>query len=187
MVDSGGISTAQAQQLSVLWTKAQPIVSAYFRACLWDFHQAEDLLQETAAAVAGKFTTYDPSRSFTSWVLGIARNKLLHHQRTHANDRHLFDDAAIKELADMYGDMEPEITAMHQALENCIERLEGRPRKLLELRYVRDLTPAKIADATGMNANAVSVMLHRVRQSLRECIERQLSRRHDLKPLAGGF
>jgi RNA polymerase sigma-70 factor (ECF subfamily) len=187
MVDSDGISTAQAQQLSVLWTRAQPIVSAYFRACLWDFHQSEDLLQETAAAVAGKFTTYDPSRSFTSWVLGIARNKLLHHQRTHANDRHLFDDAAIKELADVYAEMEPEISSMHMALEACIERLQGRPRKLLEMRYVRELTPAKIAAATGMNANAVSVLLHRVRQSLRECIERQLARRHDLKPLAGGY
>ena len=28
---------------------------------------------------------------------------------------------------------------------------------------------------TGMNSNAVSVMLHRVRRTLRECIERQLS------------
>jgi RNA polymerase sigma-70 factor (ECF subfamily) len=185
MVDPGGISTAQARQLSVLWTKAQPIVSAYFRACLWDFHHAEDLLQETAAAVAEKYTTYDPSRSFTSWVLGIARNKLLHHQRTHANDRHLFDDAAVKDLADIYADMEPEISAMHDALESCIERVQGRPRKLLEMRYIRELTPAKIADMTGMNANAVSVMLHRVRRSLRDCIERHLSPRRENKPMPG--
>ena len=134
MDDSGGISTAQARQLSVLWTKAHPIVSAYFRACLWDFHQAEDLLQETAAAAAEKFTTYDPARSFTSWVLGIARNKLLHHHRTHANDRHVFDDTTVNKLAEVYADMEPEISAMHAALEGCIDRVQGRPRKLLEMR-----------------------------------------------------
>jgi RNA polymerase sigma-70 factor (ECF subfamily) len=185
MDDSPGISTAQARQLSVLWTKAHPIVSAYFRSCLWDFHQAEDLLQETAAAAAEKFTTYDPSRSFTSWVLGVARNKLLHYHRTHANDRHVFDDTAIKELADVYADMEPEITAMHTALESCIDQVQGRPRKLLEMRYVRELTPARIATMTGMNANAVSVMLHRVRRLLRECIERQVGPPRDASSSQG--
>jgi RNA polymerase sigma-70 factor (ECF subfamily) len=185
MDDSSGISTAQARQLSILWTKAHPIVSAYFRACLWDFHQAEDLLQETAAAAAERFTTYDPTRSFTAWVLGIARNKLLHHHRTHANDRHVFYEAAIRELTDVYAEMEPEITVMHTALEGCIDRVQGRPRKLLEMRYVRELTPSAIATMTGMNANAVSVMLHRARRMLRECIERQLAARRRTDPSPG--
>jgi len=170
-----GMSTSQARELSVLWTKAHPIVSAYLRSSLRDFHRAEDLLQETAAVVAEKFTTYDPSRSFVSWVLGIARNKLLHHLRTHSNDRHVFDETTISGITDMYAEMEPEISAMTAALESCIDRVEGRPLKLLEMRYLRELTPAKIASHTGMNANAVGVMLHRVRRVLRECIERQLA------------
>lgn len=175
MDDATGISTAQARQLSILWTKAYPIVSAYFRAALSDFHQAEDLLQETAAAVAEKFTTYDPSRSFTAWVLGVARYKLLQFHRKHANDRHVFDDETILELADVYAEMETEISAMHAALERCIGQVQGRPRKLLEMRYVRELGPGKIAALTGMNSSAVSVMLHRVRQTLRKCIERQIA------------
>jgi RNA polymerase sigma-70 factor (ECF subfamily) len=185
MSDASGISTAQARQLSVLWTKAHPIVAAYFRACLHDFHKAEDLLQETAATAAEKFMTYDPSRSFTGWVLGIARNKLLHYQRTHANDRHVFDDQAVREFADIYGGMEQEISAIHAALETCIEGVQGRARKLLEMRYVRELTPAKIAAMTGMNANAVSVMLHRVRRALRECIERHVVSRPEGNPSRG--
>jgi len=82
MDDATAISTAQARQLSILWTKAYPIVSTYFRALLCDFHQAEDLLQETAAAAAEKFTTYDPSRSFTAWVLGVARSRVARLHRT---------------------------------------------------------------------------------------------------------
>ena len=182
MDDATAISTAQARQLSILWTKAYPIVSTYFRASLCDFHQAEDLLQETAAAAAEKFTTYDPSRSFTAWVLGVARYKLLQHHRKHATDRHVFDDEAILKLADVYAEMESEISSMHTALENCIERGDGRPRKLLEMRYVREMTPRKIAATTGMNSNAVSVMLHRVRRALRECIERQLAARSSARP-----
>lgn len=185
MDDAPGISTAQARQLSILWTKAYPIVSTYFRAALSDFHQAEDLLQETAAAVAEKFTTYDPTRSFTAWVLGVARYKLLQFHRTHASDRHVFDDESILKLADVYAEMETEISAMHAALERCIGQVQGRPRKLLEMRYVRELAPAKIAALTGMNANAVSVMLHRVRRTLRTCIERQIATRPRSQSLPG--
>jgi RNA polymerase sigma-70 factor (ECF subfamily) len=175
MNDSTGMTTSQARDLSVLWTKAHPIVSAYFRAGLGDFHRAEDLLQETAAAAAESFTTYDPSRPFTAWVLGVARNKLLHYLRTHANDRHIFDETMVGLITDAYAEIESETPAMHAALETYISRVQGRPRKLLEMRYVRDLTPARIATLTGTNANAVSVMLHRVRRALRECIERQLA------------
>ena len=169
-----GMSTDQARELSVLWMKAHPIVSAYFRTNLRDFHQAEDLLQETVAVAAEKFTTFDPSRSFVSWVLGIARNKLLHHLRTHGNDRHVFDEPTIRKITDMYSDVGSEAGSMFQALETCIDRVSGRPRKILEMRYLRDQTPAKIADRTGMNANAVAAMLYRVRRALRECIEKQL-------------
>ena len=55
-------------------------------------------------------------------------------------------------------------------------------RKLLEMRYVREMTPRKIAATTGMNSNAVSVMLHRVRRALRDCIERQLAARSSARP-----
>lgn len=173
--DPSGMSTSQARELSVLWTKAHPIVAAYFRSSLRDFHRAEDLLQETAAVVAEKFTTFDSSRPFTTWVLGIARNKLLHHMRTQSNDKHVFDDTMIGKIAAAYAEMEPEISSMQSALETCVERVQGRSRKLIEMRYVRELTPAKIAALTGMNANAVAVMLHRVRRALRECIEKQVA------------
>lgn len=173
MDDSPGMSTTQVRDLSVLWTKAHPIVAAYFRASIRDFHRAEDLLQETAAVAAEKFTTYDASRPFLAWVLGIARNKLLHHLRTDGNDRHVFDEITINQITDMYGEVESEIPVMQAALERCVQRVKGRPRKLLEMRYVRDLTPAKIAELTGTSANAVTVMLHRVRRALRECMERQ--------------
>jgi RNA polymerase sigma-70 factor (ECF subfamily) len=97
----------------------------------------------------------------------------------------VFDEAAIRELTDVYAEMEPEITVMHTALEGCIDRVQGRPRKLLEMRYVRELTPSAIATMTGMNANAVSVMLHRARRMLRECIERQLAARRRTDPSPG--
>ncbi|MDQ3333124.1 MAG: hypothetical protein M3552_21165, partial [Planctomycetota bacterium] len=71
-----------ARELSIMWTSAHPIVSAYIRASIRDFHRAEDLLQDTAANVAEKYCEYDRTRPFLPWALGFAHNNVLHHLRT---------------------------------------------------------------------------------------------------------
>ncbi len=161
-------------ELSILWTKAHPIVFAFIRSVIRDYHRGEDVMQEVAITVAEKFDQYDRKRPFPPWVLGIARNKVLGHLRNHTGDRHVFDDETIKKIAVVYADVEGELSDMRSALEFCVDKVKGRAHKILEMRYVRNQTPAVIAGAMGMTANAVSVMLHRIRQALKECVERQL-------------
>jgi len=167
---------ASRVELSVLWTKAHPIVFAFIRSTVRDFHRSEDVMQEVAATVAEKFDQYDRERPFPPWVIGIARNKVLAYLRKHTNDRHVFDDETVGKIADVYveAEAEGEFSEMRSALEACMEQVKGRARKILELRYVRNQTPAAISKGTGMTANAVSVMLHRIRQALRECVRSQL-------------
>ena len=58
-------------------------------------------------------------------------------------------------------------------LQDCLGKLDSRARELCELRYVQDLKPAAIAEMVGMTANAVAKSLQRIRDQLRECIERK--------------
>lgn len=165
----------RARELNVLWSKVHPTVSAYIRSTIRDFHCAEDVLQETAATVAEKFAEYDSSRPFLPWVIGISKNKLLTHLRKYCSDRHVFSDRLIEQITEIYAADDMDTSAMHEALKTCIKEVSGKPRKLLEMRYVRELKPGKIAAVTGMTTNSVSVMLFRVRKALQNCIERQLA------------
>jgi len=165
---------ASRVELNVLWTKAHPVVLAFIRSTIRDFHRSEDVMQEVAATAAEKFDQYDRQRPFPPWALGIARNKVLAYLRKNTNDRHVFDDETVGKIATVCVEVEGELSDMRSALEICMEQVKGRARKILEMRYVRNQTPAVISRATGMSANAVSVMLHRVRQALRECIQRQV-------------
>ncbi len=167
-------SAASRVELSVLWTKAHPLVFAFIRTTIRDFHRSEDVMQEVAATVAEKFDQYDRTRPFPPWAIGIARNKVLACLRKHTSDRHVFDDETVGKIATVYGDVGEELSDMRSALEVCVSKVQGRARMLLEMRYLRDQTPAAISKAMGMTTNAVSVMLHRVRQALKECIQRQL-------------
>jgi RNA polymerase sigma-70 factor, ECF subfamily len=172
----GGRQVGAMRELARLWVQSQAAISAYITANVIDLHHAEDLVQEVAQVVAEKFDEYDRSRSFTSWALGIARNRLLKYYRTRSRDRLVLSEAALTQLADALDRVEDEAEERRMALRKCLEQVEGRRRTVLELRYGENTKVAAIAEQLDMSADSVSVMLHRIRVSLLECIQRQLSR-----------
>jgi RNA polymerase sigma-70 factor (ECF subfamily) len=163
-------------QLAALWEQARPAVFAYLTAAVYDFHRAEDLLQEVAVAIAGKFHDYDPQRSFLAWAIGIARNRTLLYFREQARDRRHFSEATLQTLSDAAEHIARDDASFRRdALRHCLGKIVGRRRRVLDLRYTADESIASIASQLGMTANAVKIMLHRVRAALEECVERRLA------------
>jgi RNA polymerase sigma-70 factor (ECF subfamily) len=156
--------------------QSQPIISAYLTANVVDLHHAEDLVQEVAQVIAEKFAEYDRSRSFASWSLGIARNRLLKYYRVRARDRLVLSEAALTNLGAAFEKVEHESEERRDALRNCLEQITGRRREVLELRYRHNAKVGDIGKRLNMSPSGVSVMLHRVRGALYECIERRLAR-----------
>lgn len=162
-----------ARKATRLWTLAQPTVSAFVAAVVRDFRDRDDVLQETAVAVIESFDRYDESRSFVGWVLGIARNQVGLYLRRRGRDAHVFDTEAIERLAVAFEVLGAEESRRLDHLRDCLKGLEGRARKICDLRYRDDLRPAAIATRIGMSANSVAQALHRIRDQLRTCVERK--------------
>ena len=57
-------------------------------------------------------------------------------------------------------------------LRNCLQKLPEKSRELVELYYYNDIGTPQIADQINMKADTVCRALSRVREKLRECIER---------------
>ena len=164
------------RELARLWVQSQSAISAYLTANVIDVHHAEDLVQEVAQVAAEKFAEYDRARSFTSWALGIARNRLLKYYRSRARDRLVLSETALSTLGDALERVEHEAEDRRMALRTCLDRVEGRRRKVLEMRYGDNAKVADIATNLGMSPDGVSVMLHRIRTILYDCIQKQLAR-----------
>ena len=62
---------------------------------------------------------------------------------------------------------------MEKALKNCLSRLEGKWKKMLDMHYMDEMSPARIAQQLGMTRNNVFVSLHRIRLSLKKCVKYQ--------------
>lgn len=172
--DAAGV--AAMRELAGLWVQSQSVISAYITANVFDLHHAEDLVQEVAQVVAENFANYDRSQSFVAWALGIARNRLLKYYRTRARDRMVLSETALVRLGEALEHAAGESEDRREALRKCLEQITGRRREVLEMRYRENAKVIEIGDKFGMSASAVSVMLHRIRDALHECIERHVTR-----------
>ena len=64
-----------------------------------------------------------------------------------------------------------------EALRRCLEKLEERERRIVNLRYGEQASRQSLADKTGLSDDGAKNLLQRTKAKLRECIERRLS--HD--------
>ena len=164
----------QAEQFAALWTASQWAISAFIRTLITDYQQADEVLQRVAVALVRKFDQYDQARPFAAWAIGVAKYEVLYFRRERATDKHLFGDDIVEQIASRYEVLVEEADPLRDALKYCLDRLEGRSKRVIELRYRRGLASAVIADEMDLSAGAVRMLLCRVRETLRRCIERRI-------------
>jgi RNA polymerase sigma-70 factor (ECF subfamily) len=162
---------AAMRELAGLWVQSQSVVSAYITANVVDAHHVEDLVQEVAQICAERFATFDRQRSFVAWALGIARHRLMKYYRTRSRDRLVLSEPALERLEAALERLQPEAEERREALKHCLERVHGRRREVLDMRYGQNAKVGEVAERFGMSATAVSVMLHRVRAALYACVQ----------------
>ncbi|HWL09259.1 MAG TPA: sigma-70 family RNA polymerase sigma factor [Planctomicrobium sp.] len=156
------------------WAKSQQNILAYIGSLTYNVREAEELLQETAANVFEHADRYDPARPFLPWALGIARNVVMKHRRQVARHQCVIDLEAMERLADIFDDLAPQREQLRDALNECREKLPPRSQQICRLRYESDLNMSEIAKRLGSTAGAIRVLLHRIRDQLRQCIEKQI-------------
>ena len=162
-------------ELAKLWLEAQPAVTGLIRAMVTNPADRDDLIQATAMAVARDFNQYNHDQSFTGWAVGIARYRVLAYYRDTQRDRHVFGDELISRLADAACKASLRVSDRELALEACLRMLKPDQRRILELRYGKDIEVAAIADRIGVSPNTLSVTLARLRKALAQCIQQRLA------------
>jgi RNA polymerase sigma-70 factor (ECF subfamily) len=168
---------ATMEDLARRWVSAQPVVAAFISLIVRDFHDAQDVLQEVAAAVLSRDVARDGlPDAFDAWIIGVARHKAIDWYRKSAGHRVVFDNEALDQIASACADAGRDAGPRQEALERCLKKVSGKSREVLDMRYRDDLTSGEIAENVGMTDTAVRVVLHRIRWALRYCIERRIAR-----------
>jgi RNA polymerase sigma-70 factor (ECF subfamily) len=135
---------------------------------------AEDVVQEVARLLWQKRHEYDPAKPFWPWARAFARYEVLIAIRRQNVRGKYFSEQLIEQLAEERVAHEEHLAAQREALAECLQKLDKPSRELLMSRYGREVTVQQLAQQQGKSANALYLALHRLRQTLSDCVNRTL-------------
>jgi RNA polymerase sigma-70 factor, ECF subfamily len=156
-------------------THVQSRLYAYICSLLGESAGARDVLQETNLALWDKARDYDPSRPFLPWAYKIAYIQVLAYRKRCSRNRLLFDDQLVSELAEQVMSHDDDLDLRLEALGDCMGRLPGPRRELMDRRYLHGESVERIAQRLRKAPNVVAASLYRIRKTLHECIESKLA------------
>ena len=165
---------------------------------------AEDLVQETfLAALQGTYRESGPTAE-RRWMIGIMKHKIMDHFRRKAKEPiqqpEQPEDKPIEEAFLPDGHWKPHAAGLQawperpdglverrqfwDTLAGCMERLPPRAAQIFTLRELDELDINHICDLLQLTPTNFSVILHRTRKQLRDCLASRYFGRvqEDMKP-----
>lgn len=156
------------------WLDAQHAIGGFICVHVQDQSLADDIVQEVARQATANFDKYDPNRPFIAWLIGIARQRIAENYRKQNRRPIVFSSDIVDSITDAYVDLQPEVDDRLDALRGCMDQLSNRHRRVIELRYARQLSQEQIGEQVGTNGRAINAMLFRIRTALRECVSKAM-------------
>ena len=163
-----------SEDFAALYSACHMDLLRYVLTLLPDRSQAEDVIQEIARLLWQKREEYDPSKPFFPWARGFARFEVLMVLRRRAVRGKYFSEQLVEQLAEERVAQEEQLSARREALNGCMQKLDEASRELLMLRYGREVSMQQLAKEQGKSPNALYLTLHRIRQTLTDCVNRTL-------------
>jgi len=146
----------------------------YVAALVPDISDAEEIVQQTAVELWGRFDRFDPSQAFTPWACRFALNVVKQWVSRREKWRGLLDEGLAEQLAGRREELRPAFDQRMKHLDGCLEKLPAEQRGIVQAYYFRRESVEAIAANARRSVEGVYKVLQRVRAMLRECIERAM-------------
>jgi RNA polymerase sigma-70 factor (ECF subfamily) len=141
--------------------------------------QAEEIVADTLYEVWKAPARFRGESQFSTWLIGIARNKVLIAFRSRKPDA-VYED--LQEIAEVIASEDAgafEQLAQRQrreGVQHCMERLSDDHREAIHLVFYEGMSLAEVAQVQSCPENTVKTRLFHARQKLRNCLKLLLER-----------
>ena len=152
---------------------------AYVLRQLSDTAQAEEIVSDTLYEVWKAPAKFRGESQFSTWLIGIARNKVLMHWRGRKPDA---DHDDVADLAEQLPSDAPgafDIMADQQrsdGVRTCVDKLGADHRECVHLVFYQGMALAEVARIQQIPEGTVKTRLFHARQKLKQCLQRMLAR-----------
>lgn len=163
-------ATLTAEFVSLL-TEHQADLWAFITSQLPGSPDISDVLQKTNLTLWNKRNDFQAGTNFRAWSMTIARYEVLAHLKTSKRSNWLvFNDQLLETFANEAPEAIPQSATRLTHLEHCMQQLQPNHQALLNHHYHSKEGLESFAQQTGRSVSSLSVTLHRIRASLRKCI-----------------
>lgn len=170
------IAKQSTAAMAVFYRRHASAVFAFAHRRLNDTALADEVVNDTLLQVWHSAKSFAQQSAPKTWVLGIAKNKILDVLRVRARDqarqadlpdedRNEFEDTAPSVYATLLGRQK----GTH--LLQCFEKLPPEQQSCIHLSFVEGLSLADIAQVLDTPSNTVATRIHHAKRKLRQCME----------------
>lgn len=139
---------------------------------------AQDVLQEGKIVMWRQFQQFEIGTNFAAWARKILFYQILAFRRRSKRDRSEFlSDRLLETLSEEFESAirEQRWQKRERALQECVGKLSGEHREILDLRYRDEASIEGISRRTARTEGAIYRLLSRLRKNLHRCVEKELS------------
>lgn len=159
VVSAGFIAGDEAAFAELYRRYASMVYSVAYRS-LGSQDEAEDVLQQVFIAAWNGRGTYRPERAgLSTWVMGIARHKIVDAHAAQGRQRRIQREVAT--VPDTKTSEDPVDVARQVIVADELARLEDVPREVVRLAFFEDLTHMQIAERLQMPPGTVKSHIRR--------------------------
>lgn len=156
--------------IGALIASVQTRLRAYIFTLTGRREDVEDILQETNRVLWRKREMFEEGTHFWAWASKVAYFQVMAFRRRISRDRHVFGDDALHLMADECAEDRGVDVFQQERLKHCMEQLPERQREAVTLFYFREAETGEVGRTMKLKENAVSQLLFRARQNLKNCL-----------------
>ncbi len=169
----------RAEEFVFLLARHERLLGAYVMTMVPHAQDAADILQEAKVVMWRNFAKFELGTNFGAWMRKIAFHQVLAFRKRKHRDRLDFSEEFLNAVADEVEHSADELDHRAKALHECLAKLPPDHRDALHLRYHEELELDDMATRLGRTVGALYRLLSRVRQTLHECVSKNLSRKEN--------
>jgi RNA polymerase sigma-70 factor (ECF subfamily) len=159
-----------------LFVRHQQEIYAYILTLVPHVHDADDLFQEGMSVMWRKFDQFKPGTNFAAWGVQIMRYEILDYRRNLARDKRvLIEDSLFEVLMDHIPTIQDETAARIEALRKCQTLLSDRAKRIIKMRYERNISIEALASYLKVSHRQVYHVLGQINSALLRCMRRTLA------------
>ena len=164
----------EADAWGELYREYAPAIFRFCRRALPTREDAEDATMEIFMKLREKLHQYDMGRSFSAWLYKVAANHCwdILRRRKIRQDKETEDVETVPLEHPDPNQLDKLIEERSsEEVRKALDKMGGRARMALVMRYYSDMSYDEIADALGVRRAFVGVVLLRARHELRTALE----------------